>query len=254
MSLNKFTDISVKKQWMDINCNELVATSFSVDTLDAKQLVITQDAVGATVYIRMINEQLPADSKDYGFYSSTVSNAFWLAKFSDLGGANVNYLCFEAAGGITIPTATLRINSGGLNLNSAGALLNVPSSSTNGSFYETFTSVGNTFIGAFAVPIASEYTLTRIGNVVHMNIGTVSGPGANATILYISQTLPVQFRPSFATSIPIRVESNSVNQLGLAMVDNLIGGMTFQVGMATGGNFSTTGTCGLVGVSISWKI
>ena len=45
MSLNKFRDASVKKEWMNINCNEIKATVADIDGLDIKQLTIEGDAL-----------------------------------------------------------------------------------------------------------------------------------------------------------------------------------------------------------------
>ena len=35
MSLNKFTDINNRKEWMNINCNEIRCATLSADTLNA---------------------------------------------------------------------------------------------------------------------------------------------------------------------------------------------------------------------------
>lgn len=252
MSLNKFTDIAVKKEWMDINCNELKATTFTTDTIITNSIEIVRDEA-TPVYITMTNEALPPNQKTYGMYSDTLTNAFYLSQFNDVPAIAKDYIKLAGSGGVEIPTEDLKISTGSVDLNNTGALLNVPSSSTAGSFYETFTSTGNTFAGAYAVPIAKEYKLTRIGNVVSMFIGTVSGAGANAGIIFITQGMPAQFRPSELLAIPIRVQDNSAFVLGVALIDNLVGGMTFSVGMASA-TFATTGNCGLSGVVLTWRV
>lgn len=123
--------------------------------------------------------------------------------------------------------------AGDLDLASASALLNVPLSSTAGSFYETFASVGNTYAGVLNAPAAQEFTATRTGNVVVVNLGTLvpaaatGGAGTFATTI----PLPATLLPPADVQLFIAATEDGVVVTGSAVVD--AGGIiTFSVGVA----------------------
>ncbi len=250
MSLNKFTDTKIK-EWMDIGCDQIACNELSVAQLTSGQINVVNDSPTSAVYLKMTNNDLPPDSRTYGFYSSVPSDACWFSKFSDIGGANTNYVCYEGGGGITIPTATLRINAGGLNLNNAGSLANVPSSASTGSFYEVFSSSGNQWSGAIPAT-GAEFKAVRVGSNINIYISNFATAATVATTMTSSVALPANFRPASSVNMLLIMEDNSVFGTGILRVETT--GLMTLYANANFGAFAGAGTTGCPRTCVSYVV
>ena len=127
-----------------------------------------------------------------------------------------------------------------------------PSSGTN-SFYERFTSSGNQFSGPYASPISQEFTVTRTGDNVSINLGSLSSASTINNPIVSSVALPISLRPQVGgTRIFIQCFDNSVSVLGNVLISNSTGLLTINPGVA-GGGFTSSGSAGFNQASITYS-
>jgi hypothetical protein len=101
----------------------------------------------------------------------------------------------------------------GVDLKNSVSFLNVPFSSSAGSFYQKYTSVGNTWTG-FDAPQAYQYGYCRVGAHITLSLGTLTAPSAGGGVLTSTLALPVDIRPISDSYFPILVRANGVNLVG----------------------------------------
>ena len=91
-----------------------------------------------------------------------------------------------------------------------------------------------------------------IGKIITVNIVTQSAASlANGTIL--ASGIPVGYRPAVTVNYPIQLLNNTANTSGIVSVQGASGTLLFSVGF-DGSLFSASGSCGWVGITISWLL
>lgn len=163
------------------------------------------------------------------------------------------------AGAIALSTAgieRLRINNIAVNVLNSDLDLNnrsifdVAPSSTTGSFYQTFTSVGNLWSGPWAAPQSGEYTLVRVGRLVTATILIVNVVANTSLVATSSIPIPAVFRPANLTTVICRATDNGVVLTGTCFSQT---SGVFIIGRGVNGqNFSGAGLTGWPTLSWSW--
>lgn len=104
--------------------------------------------------------------------------------------------------------------------------------------------------GPWAAPTAVNFGITKIGNVVTIQLAAYSAASTTASLIGFSANLPAWLWPSVGVSIPIAVISNSVTEIGYAGISEIDGSIIFS---RTTGTFANTGTAGWRGFSVSYR-
>lgn len=119
-------------------------------------------------------------------------------------------------------------------------------------YYEEFTSSGNEWIGPNNLtPHASEFILTRIGNIVTLQLPGITQAADTNVVASASIPIPARFRSIENKTYTLIVTDNSVDVLGRLDIDAL-GNMTLSVG-ATGAGFTNTNNWGMSSSSFNWN-
>lgn len=223
--------------------NSVNAKSIDVENIVNESINITK-ASPVSIFLLMQNPSQPVDQKTYGMYSTVAGNALWFARFSDTGSAIENYLCYKPG--------TLDVVTNQLNYNNQAAIVNVPTSSLAGSFYENFSSSGNNWTGPFTSPVSSQIIARRVGTNVIVRLGSISAASSNATSMTHTVALPASMRPLINVVAKIQVTDNSSSVVGTVTVSSATGLMTIFVG--NGNAFTPAGNAGLEGAFVSYAI
>jgi len=288
MSLNKFTDGSVQKPWMNINAATVKADLFEV--ADLKSASITCDTIdSATIggdvvvegvemkdtklYLRNnteINYRALYIINDFGgggsfaFRNSTFDDCMYIDKLDAVPneGSAVGLFKICNSGEVRVMTANAKLfvdqiensTTGGIDIETirldSGTIANVLPSSAVGSFYEQFTSVGNNYSGALTLAILKEYSAVRVGNLVTVNIGSLLAACSVATTITSSVALPVNLRPQQGTRFCVELFDNNVSVVGFCLVSATTGLIQF---IPVSGNYTPLGNGGFSQVMVTYS-
>lgn len=112
-----------------------------------------------------------------------------------------------------------------------------------------------TFVGGFAENQTTNLYCTRIGNVVHLRIGGVDAPGKDVEQSSLaSLSIPVGFRPSASTFVPIIIKDQGVYKAGGLFISG-VGSMTIGKLPGIVGPFTAGGLAnGWTDISVTYRL
>lgn len=228
MSLNKFTDIGTKKQWMDINCNELKADSIIADTLIANGVDLAPTNGSGTVgYILatdgMGNVEWVPDSGGIGSVSYTgvgPTQVDEVVLYNGITGTTVKQsgLLVSKIMNTTGSTMTGDLNMGANNINlTTGLVDGVDVSTLPGQISAKLPLAGGTMTG----------NLTMTGSRIVSDNGTGAAPSygfssAPSTGLYLAgPSFPVVMGLSSLGVTTLYISSNQLSATVPLAINNI---------------------------------